>query len=119
MDACRRLFPFLWCASVEMPREPVLGVREGPGALGSRAGMGRGRGSGRGRQHRHTLPGWDGPGSGFAGIRGRAESCGWGNWVRASAGDGFSAAGLSPLASLLQLAGLELPVWGITALTAE
>lgn len=48
---------------------------------------------------------------------GRVEGCGRGNGVRAGGGDGFSAAGLSPLVFFLEVSGLELPVFGITALT--
>lgn len=87
-------------------------------------GGAQGKGVPRGQGHRqgkaaHAFPDRDSPRSGFAGVGGRVESCERGNWVRASGGDGFSAAGLSPLVFFLELAGLELPVFGITVLTTE
>lgn len=44
---------------------------------------------------------------------------GGGNGVRTSGGDGFSAAGFSPLIFFPKLAGPELPVFGITNLTVK
>lgn len=71
-------------------------MQEGPGLLLLLSADGRGcGGEGKGGQAaprrvgRHPFPGWDGPGSGFTGVGGRVESCGRGNWVGASGGDGF------------------------------
>lgn len=112
-----------------------LGDRQGPGdrqGKGDRQGPGdrQGKGDRQEKEDRqgqgdwqgkaaHAFPERDSPGSGFAGVGGRVESCGRGNWVRTSGRDGFSAAGLSPLVFFLELAGVELPVLGITALKTE
>lgn len=130
MDACRRLFLFLWGVPAQLPVCKIPGSLFGDAGQGSMQMAGKEKGVPRGQGDRqrkgdrqgkaaHAFPERDSPGSGFAGVGGRVESCGWRNWVRASGGDGFSAAGLSPLVFFPELAGLELPLFGITALTTE
>jgi len=102
-------------ASVEIPREPGSGMREDLGAAGGRAGV---RANGR-RCAGDGSP-WCGAGTRFLGgtvpavalpvWEGGRKVVGRGDWVRASGGDGFSAAGLSPLVFFPELAGLELLV---------
>ena len=84
---------------------------------------GKGGGTGRGRQHAvwadTRFPGGTVPAAALRVSEGGRKVVGGGKWVGASGGDGFSAAGLSPLVFVPELAGPELPVFGITALTAE
>lgn len=98
--------------------EPVLGVlgKDPCQCAGSGGPLGAGDRQGTAA---HAFPGRDSPGSGSAGVGGRVEGCGRGNRVRAEGGDGFSAAVLSPLVFFLEVAGVELPVFGITALKTE
>lgn len=143
MGACRRLFPFLHGVSAQLPVCKYGGslfwgrgrVRELPPAGQGISADGRGcAGEGGGHEGERgdgqscrqfvvwadtRFPGGTVPAVVLPLSEGRQKVVGGGNWVRASGGDGFSAAGFSPLLFSPGLAGLGLPVFGITALTVE